>query len=476
MKILKLLSLVLLVFSSCTTNKEQGAAQNPNIILIVADDLGYGDLGCYGSKLNKTPKLDKMSKEGMLLTDFYSASAMCSPSRASLLTGCYPQRVGFGRLPNQIGHVLLAGEPCGLNPAEITIPEILKTKGYRTKMVGKWHLGDQSQFLPTRQGFDSFFGLPYSHDIAPDHPNRKKFKFPPLPLLSDETVIEKNPDRSQLNQRFTKEAIRFIRNGSSEPFFLYVAFTIPHAPLLPPEEFLKNSDNGPYGAYVELLDYCTGLLLDELKRSGLDENTLVIFSSDHGAALGKIQPGSNGVLRGQKGTTYEGGMRVPGIIQWNGKIEPGSICKKIITQMDLLPTIASITNASLPKDRIYDGKDVSNLFLNPALEVDESVFFYRWMDELHGVRSGRWKLMLKVPFEPIFDKPVLYNLAEDPGEKNNVAEQHPEVVEKLMTLILEGREDLGDVPAGIKGKNNRPLGWIYDAKTLTEFPGSVINK
>jgi arylsulfatase A len=470
MKLSAVLMLISLLYISCNRPKQQGAIQrSPNIIIINADDLGYGDLGCYGSKLNKTPKLDEMAENGILLESFYSASAMCSPSRASLLTGCYPQRVGFGRLPNEIGHVLLAGEATGLNPWEITIPEILKTKGYKTKMIGKWHLGDQPQFLPTRQGFDSFFGLPYSHDIAPDHYN-SRFSFPPLPLLSDEMVIEENPDRSQLNQRFAQEAIKFIRNNQSQPFFLYMALTIPHAPLLPPNEFLKKSDNGPYGAYVELLDYCSGLILDEIKKNGMDENTLVVFTSDHGASLSKIQPGSNGVLRGQKGTTYEGGMRVPGIIQWKGKIKAGSVSNELITQMDLLPTIASLANATLPHDRIYDGKDVNNLLLNPDEKIDDKVFFYRWMDELHGVRSGNWKLTVKVPRKPIFDKPALYNLFEDLGENHDVADQYPKIVEKLMKLIIDSREDLGDVSTGIKGINNRPLGWIANARALVSVP------
>lgn len=465
-----------LVLMSCSKQNKNDNIQGPNIILINADDLGYGDLGCYGSELNNTPNLDKMAKNGMRLTSFYSASAMCSPSRASLLTGCYPQRVGFGRLPNAIGHVLLAGEPIGLNPSEITIPEILSTKGYKTKMVGKWHLGDQPQFLPTRQGFDSFFGLPYSHDIAPDHINANKFNFPPLPLLSDEMVIEEDPDRSQLNQRFTSEAVQFISDKKNQPFFLYMALTIPHAPLLPPAEFLKNSGNGPYGAYVELLDYCVGLVLDEVKKNGLEENTLIFFTSDHGASTSKIQPGSNGVLRGEKGTTYEGGIRVPGIIQWVGKIKQGSICNKIITQMDLLSTFASLANVSLPKDPIYDGENVSNLFFNPDFMTKERVFFYRWMDELHGVRSGNWKLMVKTPFKPIFDKPKLYNLSEDIGEYHDVAEQYPDVAEKLMKLIIESREDLGDTPSGVQGKNIRPLGFIYDAKTLTKMADGETKK
>lgn len=457
------------ILMSCINNSRQYDDQNPNIILIVADDLGYGDLGCYGSELNKTPNIDKMAENGMLLTSFYAASAMCSPSRAALLTGCYPQRVGFGRLPNAIGHVLLAGEPVGLNPYEITIAEILKTQGYKTKMVGKWHLGDQQQFMPINQGFDSFFGLPYSHDIAQDHPNAEMFHFPPLPLLSDETVIEENPDRSQLNQRFARESIQFIKNNQSQPFFLYMALTIPHAPLLPPSDFLEKSDNDPYRAYVELLDYCVGLILEEVKKNGLEENTLILFTSDHGASTDKIQPGSNGVLRGVKGTTFEGGMRVPGIIQWTGKIKPEANNSELLTQMDLLPTFASLANVQLPKDRIFDGKDVSNVFFNQELKTKERAFFYRWMDELHGVRLGKWKLMLKTPNKPFFDIPVLYNLSEDIGEKHDVADQYPEVVENLMKLIIESREDLGDVSAGVKGKNIRPLGFIYDAETLTEI-------
>ena len=461
--------ILLFIFNACNKSGEIGNDENPNIIIINADDLGYGDLACYGSGLNKTPNLDKMAQEGMLLSSLYSASAMCSPSRASLLTGCYPQRVGFGRLPNQIGHVLLAAEPYGLHPYEITIPELLKEHGYNTQMVGKWHLGDQFQYLPTRQGFDHFFGLPYSHDIAPDHPLSEQWNLPPLPLMEDERVIQTNPDRSQLNQRFTERAIQFIRENINNSFFLYMALTIPHSPLLAPKEFLEKSANGPYGAYVELLDHCTGQILNELQRSGLNKNTLVIFTSDHGAAEVSIQPGSNGRLRGQKGQTFEGGMRVPAIMKWEGHIKPGSVCNTLVTQMDLLPTIASLVDAQLPNDRIIDGEDISMIFSEPETELKEKVFFYRWMDELHGVRLGSWKLLVKLPHQKPMASPLLYNLSEDIGEENNLAVEYPEVVEKLMDLLQEARNDLGDSASGIHGKNNRPLGWVSDARPLTKL-------
>ena len=446
----------------------------PNFIVIVADDLGYGDLQCYGSNLNSTPHLDLMAKEGMLFTNFYTASAMCTPSRAALMTGCYPQRVGFSRLENEIGHVLLAGEHFGLNPNEITIPELLKTKGYATKMVGKWHLGDQPSFLPTRQGFDSFFGLPYSHDVAPDHPLSSRFNFPPLPLLRNENVIEENPDRSQLTQRFTQDAINFIQEAKHQPFFLYFAHTLPHYPLLPPREFLGKSKNGPYGAYVELLDYCTGELLDAVRKANIDNKTLIIFTSDNGAAEVEIQPGDNGPLRGQKGQTYEGGMRVPCIMRWPETIPAQTVCHELTTTMDFLPTFVTIIRSRIPDDRIIDGKNILPLLEGKSgVKTPYEAFYYLWMDELHAVRSGFWKLVFKLPHKPNFEKAKLYNLDNDIGEEHDIADEHQEIVKRLEGLADECRNDLGDAATEVKGKNVRPLGWVDHPTTLTTRPSNI---
>ena len=451
---------------SCTGR----AAERPNIILINADDLGYGDIGCYGSTLNRTPHLDQLAREGSRFTDFHTVSAMCTPSRAALMTGCYPERVGFARLPNEIGHVLLAGEPVGLHTDEITIPELLREVGYATHMVGKWHLGDQPAFLPTRQGFDGFFGLPYSHDVAPDNPTSARFHFPPLPLLRDEEVIEENPDRSRLTQRFTQEAIRFIRDYTDRPFFLYFAHTLPHGPHLAPEKFIVRSRNGAYGACVELIDHCTGELLDALAAAGHADNTLVIFTSDHGNAATEGR-GSNGPLRGGKGRTWEGGMRIPCLMRWPGRIPANTICDELSTTMDLLPTLSYLAGANPPQDRIIDGKDIRPLLSGrEGAQTPYEVLYYLWMDELHAVRSGPWKLVIKEAHQPPFAKPQLYNLDIDVGETQDLSAAYPDIVRRLEALVESGRRDLGDVVAGIQGENIRPLGRVEHPAPLIPRP------
>ncbi len=453
---------VLAALSACA----RAGAARPNIVLIVADDLGFGDLGCYGSELNRTPRLDELARQGCRFTDFHVASAMCTPSRAALLTGSYPQRVGFSRLPNEIGHVLLAHETHGLHPDEVTLADVLKDAGYATKMVGKWHLGDHPSFLPTRQGFDSFLGLPYSHDIAPDHPNSARFNFPPLPLYQDETVVELNPDRSLLTQRFTTESIDFVRAHRESPFFLYFAHTLPHGPHLVPPSFLARSRNGAYGACVELIDHCTGLLLDAFSASGLDRSTLILFTSDHGNAATEGR-GSNGVLRAGKGNTWEGGMRVPCLMRWTGRIPAGSRCDALATSMDLLPTMAGLAGATLPREHPPDGKDIWPLMSYPATaRTPYDVFLYLWMDELHAVRSGHWKLVVKEAHREPFSPARLYNLDEDPGERQDVAAQNPDLVGKLKSEAQRAREVFGDAATGTRGRNTRPLGtaaWSSEA-------------
>lgn len=443
-----------IVLSGCVRTR----ATKPNIVLIVADDLGFGDLGCYGSALNHTPRLDRLAREGCRFTDFHVASAMCTPSRAALLTGSYPQRVGFSRLPNEIGHVLLAHEIHGLHPDEVTLADMLKEGGYATKMVGKWHLGDHPSFMPTRQGFDSFFGLPYSHDIAPDHPNSARFNFPPLPLYRNEEVVEINPDRRFLTQRFTAEAAEFVREHKASPFFLYFAHTLPHDPHLVPASFLARSRNGAYGACVELIDQCTGLLLDALAESGLEGSTLVIFTSDHGNAATEGR-GSNGPLRAGKGNTWEGGMRVPCLMRWPVRIPAGSQCDVLATTMDLLPTLAGLAATSLPRGGPIDGKDIWPLMSGPATaRTPYDVFLYLWMDELHAVRSGPWKLVVKEAHKAPFSPARLYNLDEDPGEEQDLAALHLDIVRRLQSEAQRAREELGDAVTGTRGRSTRPLG------------------
>ena len=357
----------------------------PNIVLINCDDLGYGDLACYGSKVNKTPALDRMAAEGMKFTDFYMASPVCSASRAAMMTGCYPQRVG-------IQGVLFPGADIGLNPSEITVAKLLKGEGYATKIVGKWHCGDQPEFLPTRHGFDSYFGLPYSNDMGRQAGREDPNRFPPLPLLLDEEVIQEQPDQTSLTERYLDESIRFIRANKSGPFFLYLAHMYVHLPLYVPDHFLRQSENGSYGAAVECIDWVAGAILRELEFQGLDDNTLVIFTSDNGSRADG-RGGSNAPLRGTKFQTWEGGMRLPCIMRWPGQIPSGSVCSEIAASIDFLPTLAGLGGAQPPADRVIDGKDIRSLMLGEegASTPHEEYFFYRGLN-LDAVRVGKWKL------------------------------------------------------------------------------------
>ena len=295
--------------------------KKPNVILINCDDLGYGDLGCYGSNLNRTPALDKLAKEGILFTNFYMASSVCTPSRGALLTGCYPKRIGFDKFDNIDGSVLFPGDSSGLNPNEITIANILKEVGYSTKIVGKWHCGDQPEFLPTKFGFDSYYGLPYSNDMGRndlgENPDKQKIKeignSPPLPLLRDENIVQEQPDQSSLTERYIEESVKYIRENKDKPFFLYLAHMHTHLPHYPPQVFIDNSNNGLYGAAVACIDWATNVIMHELMELRIDDNTIVIFTSDNGS-LARMG-GSNSPLRGTKSTCWEGGFRVPCILR-----------------------------------------------------------------------------------------------------------------------------------------------------------------
>jgi arylsulfatase A len=436
----------------------------PNIIIIFADDLGYGDLGCYGSEVNRTPRLDRMAAEGMRLTDFYVASPVCSPSRAALMTGCYPKRIGLDS-----GHdfmVLLPGDPIGLHPGEITLARILKDAGYTTKLIGKWHIGDQPDFLPTNHGFDSYFGLPYSNDMNPPRwwNARLGFSFPPLPLMQDDDVIEIDPNQASLTDRYTAAAMQFIEESvqRQEPFFLYFCHMYVHVPVHTPFKYTRASKNGPYGAAVEHTDHSTGVILDTLKRLGIDNDTLVIFTSDNGAD--RRPAASNHPLRGFKGTTWEGGMREPCIVRWPGTIKARSVCGELVTAMDLLPTLARIAGGQVPADRILDGKDISALFQGrPDNRSPHEAFFYYGAGDhtLHAVRSGKWKLHLL--------RDELYDLDADIGEQHNVFAEQPEVVAKLTALADDCRRDLGDAHTGIEGRSCRLPGRVEHSQTLTSM-------
>lgn len=434
----------------------QRSKKKPNIIVIFCDDMGYGDLGCYSSEVNNTPRLDQMAVEGMRFTDFYVASPVCTASRAALMTGCYPKRVGlsFGYKHG----VLFPGEPTGLNPEEMTLPKMLKACGYKTGMIGKWHLGDQPEFLPTNHGFDSYFGLPYSNNMIPGNP---KSNCPPMPLMLNDKVLDIDPNQASLTDIYLEKAKEFIKDNKDNPFFLYLSHMYVHVPIYVPSRFLKKSKNGPYGAAIEHIDYCTGAIIDTLKELGIDENTLIIFTSDNGAQGGN--GGSNGPLRGFKGSTWEGGMRMPCIMRWPGVIPAGTVCNEIATTMDFLPTCAKFAGGTLPKDHIIDGKDITHLMSGEeGAKSPYQAFFYYLMNRLNAVRSGRWKLFIE-------KGPILYDLETDIGETTDVHKAHPEVVKRLMGYADKCREDLGDELQGVEGKNCRPVGQVDNPKTLTPF-------
>lgn len=433
----------------------------PNIILINCDDFGYGDLGCYGSTVNRTPVLDRLAGEGIRFTDFYMASPLCSPSRGAMLTGCYPPRIGFGMFDGD--GVLFPGSPLGLNLNETTFAKLLQQAGYATQLVGKWHCGDQKEFLPTRHGFDSYYGLPYSNDMGRQYEDDR---YPPLPLLLNEDVIQPQPDQSGLTERYVEQCVRFIRSNANRPFFLYLAHMHVHLPIYVPDHFLRESENGRYGAAVECIDWAAGAILHELRALGLEENTLVIFTSDNGSRC-QDGGGSNGVLRGTKGTTWEGGLRVPCIMRWPGRIPSGTVCGELATAMDFYPTLAGLGRAEVPADRIVDGRDILPLMLSGGEERSpHEAFFYYMGNNLEAVRDRTWKLHVRKKEAEIRE---LYNLEEDPGETQNLYDLHPEVVKALSKKMDACREDLGDEALGIEGRNIRPAGRVSHPDTLTHY-------
>lgn len=459
-------SLLLFLLVASTGRAFAKEKRPPNFVVIFCDDLGYGDIGCFGSKKHRTPNIDRMAREGLKLTSFYVTSGVCTPSRSSLMTGCYPRRVNM-HVDNRGGWVLFPRATKGLNPKEITIAEVLKKRGYATGIVGKWHLGDQKVFLPTRQGFDSYFGIPYSNDMGKPRRN-----YPPLPLMRNETVIESEPDQRLLTKRYTAEAIKFINANKTKPFFLYLPHTMPHNPIFASEEFAGKSKNGRFGDAVEEIDWSTGEILKAIKANGIDENTLVIFTSDNGAA--RRWGGSNAPLSGFKGSTMEGGMREPCVIRWPGKIPAGKTCDALASTIDLLPTFAKLAGGGAPTDRIIDGKEITSIMYHPdTAKTPHEAFYYYFRDQLQAVRSGPWKLHLarKQRRRGKKAKPKqlpnrLYHLDKDIGEKTNVAAENPDVVKRLLALAQKAREDLGDGKQA--GKGQRPAGRVKKAVALTK--------
>ncbi len=453
----------------------------PNFILIVCDNLGYGDIEPFGSTVNRTPHLKRMAREGMKLTHFCVTAGVCTPSRASIVTGCYAQRVGM-HFNERDGQVLRPISPYGLHPDEVTIAEVLKPLGYQAAIIGKWHLGDQPQFLPTRQGFDLFFGIPYSDDMTYERGQRigKRLdgsKWPPLPLMENETVIDAPVDRDLLTKRYTEKAIEFIEQNKDRPFFLYIPQAMPGstgAPFSSPA-FKGKSHNGPWGDSVEELDWSTGELLDKVVALGIERRTLVIWTSDNGAPMARDMNspsrGTNRPLAGRGYTTAEGAFRVPTIAWWPGRVPAGATCDELATTMDLLPTFALLAGGKPPSDRIIDGHDVRPLlFGEPGAKSPYEAFYYYYTDQLQAVRSGPWKLFL--PLESFTRHPhfkrgqkataLLFNVAEDIGSTNNVADEHPDVVRRLTALAEKAREDLGD--RNRRGKNQRPPGRCENPK------------
>ena len=421
--------------------KDDATKKLPNFVLMFTDDQGYQDIGCFGSPDIKTPNLDKMAEEGMKFTDFYVGAPVCSASRASLMTGCYCARVGVTGVffPNRSRR--------GLHPDETTVAEVLKTKGYATACIGKWHLGDEKPFLPTRQGFDSYFGIPYSNDMR----IKRGGKSGP-PLMRDEEIVEHPADQATLTKRYTEEAVKFIKANKDRPFFLYLPHTMPHVPLFASEKFKGKSKRGLYGDVIEEIDWSAGEILKTLKELGIDERTLVIYTSDNGPWLGKGKAGGCALpLRNGKFTIYEGGMRMPCIMRWPGRIPAGTTCSEVAATIDVLPTFAHLAGAGMPQDRIIDGKNIWPLMEGkPGAKSPHKAYFFRGK----AVRSGNWKLYLgggrrRKPKGPNVQ---LYDLRSDISEKNNVAAENPEVVERLMKLLAEHRADVA--------KNKRPVGTL----------------
>jgi len=373
--------------------------------------------------------------------------------------------------------VLFPGQAVGLPSTEFSIARILRDAGYRTQMVGKWHCGDQDEFLPINHGFEHYFGLPYSNDMGrqTNHPDVIPMP-PPLPLLMDGEVVEQQPDQSSLTERYVQEAVKFMRDAKDEPFFLYLAHMYVHVPIYVKDEYLATSQNGPYGAAVESIDWATKVIMRELQSLGLDDNTIVIFTSDNGSLAdrsiyGTDVPGggSNGELRGSKAQTWEGGLRVPAILRWKNTVQPGQVNDTLLTSMDLYPTLAKLCGAQVPNDRIIDGKDVRDVWFGESTESPHETFAYYQGNSLEAIRDERWKLHFAK-----FGKPIdeLYDLVNDVSESINVFEQNPEVVARLNEAADVWRHDLGDERLEIVGTGTRPIGRVANPKPLTAYDPS----
>ena len=435
--------------------------KKPNIILINCDDLGYGDLGCYGSTKNKTPHIDRMAENGTLFTDFYMAAPVCSASRAAMLTGCYPLRVGFEG-------VLFPGQDIGLNPDESCMAHMFGHEGYATMVIGKWHCGDQPEFLPTNHGFDHYYGIPYSNDMGRQI-NRSDSWRCPLPLMKDADVIQQQPDLAGVTERYTQRAVEFIRDNKDRPFFLYWAHMYVHLPHYAPDSFAKQSENGDFGAVMACLDWSVGALNAELERLGLAGDTMIIFTSDNGGRA--THGGSNGPLRGAKGSTWEGGQRVPCIAYQPGKIPAGKTQGGLACSIDLYRTFAAVIETDFDLGKANDSLDICELIFGGQPDAvpaspRETFLYFRGGRSLEAVRCGDYKLKIA---DGDSECKLLFDLREDIGEKENLYDRYPEIVARLEKIMDEARTQLGDDRLGITGTGVRPVGRVDNPVTLTHY-------
>jgi arylsulfatase len=471
----KTILILLLCFCQNSISQIADTKKNtsPNIILIFTDDQGYNDVGVFGADDIETPNLDQMANDGAKLTNFYAAQAVCSASRAAILTGCYPNRIG-------IHNAFMPNSKKGLNPKETTLAEMLKDKGYATAIFGKWHLGDAQEFMPNRHGFDEYYGIPYSNDMWPLHPQQGPiFDFGPLPLYENETVLDTLTDQTNLTIEITERSVDFINRNKENPFFLYVPHPQPHVPLFVSNKFKGKSNRGLYGDVIMELDWSVGEIIKSVEINGLTENTIIIFTSDNGPWLAYgNHSGSAFPFREGKGTGWEGGQREPFIIKYPKEIKSGTTINSPLMAIDILPSLAEVTNSKLPETPI-DGNSAWSLLTGKTNESpQEAYFFYYRVNELFGVRYGKWKLYFPHKYrtmngqEPGKDglpgeykmidlaEIELYNLESDPSETNNVAAKNPKVVEKIQLLADTMRSRLGDSLKNMEGLETRSPGMI----------------
>lgn len=463
-------SLPILFFSFVLKDKQ---VSRPNVVLVYLDDMGFGDISRNGAQGYLTPNFDKMAHDGIYFSQFYSPQAVCTASRAGLLTGCYPNRLGFSGALDHTAKI-------GLNSEEETIAELLKVEGYSTAAFGKWHLGHLPEFLPTKHGFDEFYGIPYSHDMWPNHPVTKNY-YPELPLIEGEKTIQTNPDQSQFTTSFTEKTVDFIKRKKDKPFFVYLAHPMPHVPLAVSYKFKGKSKQGLYGDVMMELDWSIGQIRETIKKLKLEENTLLIVTSDNGPWLNYgNHAGSAGGLREGKGTSFEGGQRVPCLMTWKGKIPAGVIANNLSAGLDILPTIVEATGAKMPKRRIDGVSLLSVLSGNTTLNPRTTFLYYYRRNNLEAVRDENWKLVFPHPGrtyvgfsagkdgmpgganENFAFEGGLYDLRRDPGERYNVIADNPEVVKRLTHLAEEARQDIGDELTKSEGKNRRTIGKIKE--------------